>query len=76
MSEYVSDSCEIICENNDKKMMVDVLSFQAEKYLSVSIQKSLKLEMRWTGKRFECKLSGLAFSSDGPAVQYIKEGRK
>ena len=56
--------------------MVDVLSFQAEKYLSVSIQKSLKLEMRWTGKRFEGKLSGLAFSSDGPAVQYIKEGRK
>ena len=56
MSEYVSDVCEIICENNDKKMMVDVLGFQAQKYLSVSIQKSLKLEMKWTGKRFEGKL--------------------
>ena len=75
MSEYVSDVCEIICENNDKKMMVDVLSFQAQKYLSVSIQKSLKLEMKWTGKRFEGKLSSLAFSSNGPSVQYIKEGR-
>jgi hypothetical protein len=75
MRQYVSDTCEIICEDNGRKTVADILSYREGQYLSVSLEKQLKLDLKWTGKIFEGRMGKMGFTSDGPAVQNAKRGR-
>ena len=73
--EYVSDTCEIICEDNGRKMVADMLSFKEHQYLTVSLEKQLKLEMRWNGNIYEGRLGRMSFTSEGPVIRNFKQGR-
>lgn len=75
MRTYVEDTCEIICEDNGKKMVADILSFKQSQHLAVSIEKSLKLEMKWNGNIYEGRMGRMSFTSEGPIIRSVKQGR-
>ena len=75
MRTYVEDTCEIICEDNGKKMVADILSFKQSQHLVVSIEKSLKLEMKWNGNIYEGRMGRMSFTSEGPIIRSVKQGR-
>ena len=75
MSNHTADTCEIVCDDNGRKVQAEVLKFQEKKLLTVSLQRTVKLEMRWNGKVYEGNQSGLTFSSHGPTVTTINIGR-
>jgi hypothetical protein len=75
MRQYVEDTCEVLCEDNGRKMVADLLSFREHDHLAVSIDKQLKLELRWTGKIYEGRMGQLSFTSEGPLVRNTKQGR-
>jgi hypothetical protein len=75
MRSYVDNTCEIICEDNGRKMVADILSFKEGQYLTVAVEKSLKLELRWNKKIYEGQMGRMSFVSDGPVIRNVKQGR-
>lgn len=69
--EYVNDTCEIICEDTDKKMIVAVESFKDKKHLNVVIEKSIKMHLEWNGSQYEGYMGNLSFVSDGPTITVV-----
>ena len=51
MTIHFDDIALIECTDNGKKMEVEVLSFKEEQFLSVSIQRAVKLNMSWNPKK-------------------------
>lgn len=76
MKRVVEDTCEVLCEDNGRKIVGDLLSFREHQHLTVSLQKSVKLEMHWNGQIYEGKSSGLTFTSDGPIIKTFTTGRR
>lgn len=76
MRRIAEDTCEVLCEDNGRKMVADVLFFQEDKFLVVSIQKSVKLEMPFNGHIYEGRSSGLTFTTEGPMIRTFTTGRK
>jgi hypothetical protein len=76
MRQYVEDTCEVLCEDNGRKMVADLLSFRENDHLAVSLEKQLKLEMRWNGQIYEGRIGSKTFTSDGPLIRNYKQGRK
>lgn len=72
MKTYVSDTCEVVCEDNGKKVVADILSFNERKNLTVSLNKSIKLLMSWNGRIYEGRMSGMSFVSEGPSITVSK----
>jgi hypothetical protein len=72
MKQYIGDTCEVTCENNGKKIVAEVLDLQEKIYLSVSLNRSLKLELRWNGNVYEGRQSGLTFVTQGPIIKTAK----
>jgi hypothetical protein len=75
MKQYIEDTCEILCESNGRKMVADVLDFKDRQYLSVSVDKKVKVQLQWNGKFYEGGVAGLNFSTDGPTVSTYRQGR-
>jgi hypothetical protein len=73
--EYIDDTCEIICEDNGRKMVADVISFSKNKLLTVSVERSLKLSLSWNGKVYEGNMGKLSFVSNGPQSTFVKTSR-
>ena len=73
--EYVDDKCEVICEDNGRKIVAEVLSFTQRKNLTVSIDRSLKLTLMWNGKIYEGNQGPLSFVSNGPDIRTVKVRR-
>lgn len=73
--QYVQDTCELICEDNGKKFVVDVMSFQHQKFLEISLERSVKIGLKWNGKIYEGFMGGKSFVSDGPTIQNVRNGR-
>lgn len=73
--KYIEDTCEIICEDNGRKMVADILAFKEGQYLTVAVEKSLKIELRWNRKIYEGFMGKMSFVSDGPIVRHVKQGR-
>lgn len=76
MTKYISETCQVICEDNNKAVIADILDFKEQKMLAVSLNKSLKLLMPWNGKIYEGKMSGLTFVSDGPTITETKQSSR
>ena len=68
MTTHFDDIALIECTDNGKKMEAEVLSFKEEQFLSVSIQRAVKLNMSWNPEKnvYIGKCSGLEFISTGP----------
>jgi hypothetical protein len=75
MKQYIEDTCEILCESNGRKMVADGLDFKDRQYLSVSVDKKVKVQLQWNGKFYEGGVAGLNFSTDGPTVSTYRQGR-
>ena len=56
-------------------MVADILSFKQSQHLAVSIEKSLKLEMKWNGNIYEGRMGRMSFTSEGPIIRSVKQGR-
>lgn len=75
MTKYHGDSCDIFCENNNKTVKAEVLEFKEKKWLSVSLNRSLKLNLTWNNQVYEGHHSGMSFTSTGPTITQTKDGR-
>lgn len=75
MKQYIDETCKVTCEDNNKVMVADILNFKEHQYLAVSLEKQLKLEMRWNGKIYEGRLGRMSFVSEGPKITEVKQGR-
>ena len=73
--EYVDSTCEIICEDNGKKMVAEVASFKEKKHLNVVVDKSVKLHFEWNGSQYEGYMGQMSFVSDGPAITVVNAKR-
>lgn len=70
--EYIDDTCEVICEDNGRKMVAEVLSYTKKKSLTVSIERTLKLTLMWNGRIYEGNQGPLSFVSNGPDIRVVK----
>lgn len=75
MRQYASDTCEVICEDNGRKFVTDVLNFREGQHLTVSLERSIKLELKWNRKIYEGHFGGKSFVSDGPVIRNVRQGR-
>lgn len=75
MKQYNADTCEVICEDNGKKVIADVLAFNEGRNLTVSLNKSIKLLMPWNGRVYQGRMSGMSFVSSGPEITKVQNGR-
>lgn len=74
-NQYVDDYCMITCVDNNNQVRADILSFNENKFLSVALNKSVKLNMVYNGRVYEAKSSGLTFVSNGPKITQVKNTR-
>ncbi len=75
MRRVIGEDCEILCEDNGRKMVADILAFKEHQYLTVAVEKELKLELRWNNRVYEGKMGRLSFTSEGPVIREFKQGR-
>ncbi len=75
MKKYIDETCIVVCEDNDKKVVADILAFNEGRNLTVSLNKSVKLLMSWNGRVYEGRMSGMSFVSQGPKIKEVKDGR-
>ena len=76
MKKIVEHTCEIMCEDNGRRMVGEILSFREHDHCAVSVDRQIKLDMKWNGYVYESKMAGLSFTTDGPLIRTIKQGRK
>lgn len=76
MRQIVENTCEVMCEDNGRRMVGEILSFREHDHVAVSVERSIKLDMKWNGYVYEAKAAKLSFVTDGPLVRNIKQGRK
>jgi DNA helicase TIP49 (TBP-interacting protein) len=77
MTEMIrhSDKCTVICVSSKKSSEADVIEFNDKKHLVVSLNRSVKLTMKWNGKVYEGRVAGLDFESSGPSLSKIVNSR-
>jgi hypothetical protein len=64
----------VTCSDNGKSMMAEVISFNPNQRLVVSLERSIKMEMTYNAKSkmYMAKQSGLEFASSGPEIINIR----
>lgn len=76
MKRYIDETCEVICEDNGRKVVAEILDFTEKKYLSVSIDRSVKVDLRWNGKIYIGKMATMNLVSNGPNIVEVKNSRR
>lgn len=68
MNTYYEDTCDVKCNDNDMNVKAEVLDFKRGYMLTVSINRQIKLNLRYnTGtKMYVGSKAGMEFSSFGP----------
>lgn len=64
----------VTCSDNGKSMIAEVISFNPNQRLVVSLERSIKMEMTYNSKSnlYMAKQSGLEFASSGPETINIR----
>jgi hypothetical protein len=71
MSEVIrySETCKVKpVGSSGKEVEAVVHDFKIRQHLTVILNKSVKLHLRWNGKVYEGAMAGLDFISNGPRV--------
>jgi hypothetical protein len=76
MRRIAEDTCEIMCENNGRRMVGEILSFREKDHCAVTVDRKVKLDMKWNGYVYEARMAQMSFVSDGPLIRTIKDGRR
>lgn len=71
------ETANVTCVDNGQTIKGDILEFKPQTSLSVSLQKSIKLTLKYNAKsdEYQGDLYGRTFVSKGPKSTYIKTGR-
>jgi hypothetical protein len=69
-----SDTCTIRLTDSAKLTEAVVHDFKEHENLTVIVNKSVKISMRWNGRVYEGRSAGLSFESDGPSVIRVQSG--
>lgn len=64
-----SGTCQVKQAGTGKAIEAEVHEFREKDRLTVVLNKSVKLPMKWNGKVYEGRMAGLDFTSDGPNVK-------
>jgi hypothetical protein len=75
MKQYVEETCEVICEDNGRKFVADILNFREEQNITISLEKSIRIELKWNRKVYEGFFGGKSFVTDGPVIRNVRQGR-
>lgn len=69
--------CKVKCVDNDQTVDADVLDFKPQVLLSVSLNKSIKLILKYSLKsdEYQGELYGRTFISKGPKGKHYTNGR-
>jgi hypothetical protein len=64
----------VTCSDNGKSMIAEVISFNPNQRLVVSLERSIKMEMTYNtkSKLYMARQSGLEFASSGPEIINIR----
>lgn len=70
MSEILRHSpvCVVTQAGSQKGVEAVVHEFKDKDHLTVVLNKTIKLPMKWNGKFYEGKMAGLDFVSNGPTI--------
>ena len=62
------DVCDVTCISNDVTELGEILEFREKEYISLTIRRSVKLNLRWNEAVgvYIGKMAGLEFQSAGP----------
>jgi len=69
-----SDTCQVKMAKSAKLTEAVVSGFEDKKTLNVIINKAIKISMKWNGRCYEGRSSGMDFESAGPEVSYTQTG--
>lgn len=67
-----SDKCVVKQVASGKTVEAVVHEFKINEKLTVILNQSVKLSMKWNGKVFEGKMAGLDFVTEGPSFKTTK----
>lgn len=63
-----SDTCQVKQTASNKLVEAVVHDFREKEMLTVILNKSVKMAMKWNGKVYEGRMAGMDFTSGGPTV--------
>lgn len=63
-----NSTCKVKQEGSGKTVDAVVHEFKDKDHLTVILNQSVKLPMKWNGKVYEGRMAGLDFVSNGPTV--------
>jgi hypothetical protein len=63
-----SDTCQVKQTSSNKLVEAVVQDFRDKEMLTVILNKSVKMAMKWNGKVYEGRMAGMDFISNGPVV--------
>lgn len=74
MKEIFTPKAMLTSTNSGKSVEAEVDNFKQGKSFDAYLATN-KISMRWNGKVYVGNAHGMEFTSSGPEVRYIKEGR-
>lgn len=70
------DTCKLTNTNNGVEVEAEILEFNPGKILIVSLNRSVKLTLKYNGKIYVGSMAGIEFISVGPAETITYQGRR
>ena len=68
------DTCLVKMAKSSKETTAVVESFEDKVKLNVVINKAVRISMKWNGRCYEGRSTGMDFESDGPTVSRSQTG--
>jgi len=67
---HYKDVCDLTCTDNGQTRPAEVLNFNAKNFLSVSLNRTVRLEMRYDAKhdQYVGNMANMEFTTKGPQV--------
>jgi hypothetical protein len=71
------ETCKVTCVDNNETVTADILDFKPQQLLSVSLNKTIKMVLKYALKsdEYQGDLYGRTFVSKGPKVTHYTTGR-
>jgi hypothetical protein len=69
------DTCKVQQAGSSKTVDAEIHEFKEQDRLTVVLNKSVKLPMKWNGKLYEGRMAGLDFVTPGPKITKTSTGR-
>lgn len=71
------ETCKVTCVDNNETVTADILEFKPQLLLSVSLNKSIKMVLKYAAKsdEYQGELYGRTFISKGPKGTHYSTGR-